>query len=212
MTAQTPKYRLVYPVDSDKIRQLPDIMRQQAESIETALSEFDYNGADPNEVLSRVASLELITNELTTRMPQAVEYSSSVQSATLTKNQFVILGGLEPTLSNEQLVTYSSQKFTMVYDCVATVCLRVVSKPLYYDWTPDDRAFLELIRNYSGSGTPQSINELARNQFINEDLATCVYSGHFAAGDSVTPTIRTNYDGRYVTQTNVSITIQRTGT
>lgn len=42
MTATTPKFLLPYPVDSDNINKLPDILRQQAEAIEAALAGFDF--------------------------------------------------------------------------------------------------------------------------------------------------------------------------
>jgi hypothetical protein len=48
MTATTPKFLLPYPVDSDNINKLPDILKQQAESIESTLGGFDFGGQDTN--------------------------------------------------------------------------------------------------------------------------------------------------------------------
>lgn len=54
----TKRYRLPYPSDSDQVRELPDIIRQQAEGIDEALAGFDYDGTDPNKLTARVAALE----------------------------------------------------------------------------------------------------------------------------------------------------------
>lgn len=59
----TPKYRLPYPEDNEPIKNLPDILQQQAEGIEDVLSKFDYDGGDQAGLTARVASLEtLLTN------------------------------------------------------------------------------------------------------------------------------------------------------
>ena len=54
----TKRYRLPYPSDGDQVRELPDIIRQQAEGIDEALAGFDYDGTDPNKLTARVAALE----------------------------------------------------------------------------------------------------------------------------------------------------------
>lgn len=54
----TKRYRLPYPSDGDQVRDLPDIIRQQAEGIDEALAGFDYDGTDPNTLTARVAALE----------------------------------------------------------------------------------------------------------------------------------------------------------
>ena len=54
----TKRYRLPYPSDGDQVRELPDIIRQQAEGIDEALAGFDYDGTDPNTLTARVAALE----------------------------------------------------------------------------------------------------------------------------------------------------------
>lgn len=63
-TATTPKYRLPYPLDNEPVRNLPDILRTQAQDIETALSGFDYDGTDQNTLTSRVTSLETLLNSI----------------------------------------------------------------------------------------------------------------------------------------------------
>lgn len=54
----TKRYRLPYPSDGDQVRELPAIIRQQAEGIDEALAGFDYDGTDPNTLTARVAALE----------------------------------------------------------------------------------------------------------------------------------------------------------
>lgn len=54
----TKRYRLPYPSDGDQVRELPGIIRQQAEGIDEALAGFDYDGTDPNKLTARVAALE----------------------------------------------------------------------------------------------------------------------------------------------------------
>ena len=56
----TPKYRLPYPEDNEPIKNLPDILQQQAEGIEGVLAKFDYGGGDQNGLTARVASLETL--------------------------------------------------------------------------------------------------------------------------------------------------------
>ena len=52
----TEKYRFPYPEDNEPIRNLPDILQQQAEGIERVLAKFDYGGGDQNALTARVAS------------------------------------------------------------------------------------------------------------------------------------------------------------
>lgn len=56
----TPKFRLPYPEDNEPIKNLPDILQQQAEGIEGVLAKFDYGGGDQNGLTARVASLETL--------------------------------------------------------------------------------------------------------------------------------------------------------
>lgn len=54
----TKRYRLPYPSDGDQVRELPDIIKQQAEGIDEALAGFDYDGTDPNKLTARMAAVE----------------------------------------------------------------------------------------------------------------------------------------------------------
>ena len=51
----TEKYRFPYPEDNEPIRNLPDILQQQAEGIEGVLAKFDYGGGDQNGRPRRIA-------------------------------------------------------------------------------------------------------------------------------------------------------------
>lgn len=53
-----PKYGLVAPSETTRFRDLGKELREMAQSIEDVLESFDYNGADPGLVLSRVTALE----------------------------------------------------------------------------------------------------------------------------------------------------------
>lgn len=60
----TPKYRLPYPEDNEPVKNLPDILQQQAEGIEDALSKFDYGGGDQEGLTARIASLETLVSDI----------------------------------------------------------------------------------------------------------------------------------------------------
>lgn len=60
----TEKYRLPFPEDNEPVRNLPDILRQQAEGIESVLAKFDYGGGDQNTLTARVASLETLLSNI----------------------------------------------------------------------------------------------------------------------------------------------------
>lgn len=60
----TEKYRFPYPEDNEPIRNLPDILQQQAEGIERVLAKFDYGGGDQNALTARVASLETLLSNI----------------------------------------------------------------------------------------------------------------------------------------------------
>lgn len=60
----TEKYRFPYPEDNEPIRNLPDILQQQAEGIERVLAKFDYGGGDQNALTARVASLETLLSDI----------------------------------------------------------------------------------------------------------------------------------------------------
>lgn len=54
----TQKYLLPYPDDTEPVRNLPDIIKSQAEAIDSILSGFDYDGGDASALTSRIVSLE----------------------------------------------------------------------------------------------------------------------------------------------------------
>lgn len=75
MSATTPKYGLPYPLDTDQVRELPEILTTQAQRIETLLSGFDFNGQDTDGLAARVTATE---NTLTTTSTRIVELTGTV--------------------------------------------------------------------------------------------------------------------------------------
>lgn len=70
MSATTPKYGLPYPLDTDEIRQLPEILTTQAQRIETLLSGFDFNGQDTDGLTARVTATETALSTAGTRITE----------------------------------------------------------------------------------------------------------------------------------------------
>ena len=58
MAVTLPKFGLVAASETTQFKNLGKELREMGVSIESILESFDYNGADPNLVLSRVAALE----------------------------------------------------------------------------------------------------------------------------------------------------------
>lgn len=86
MTAQTSRFALTYPTDSDEIRTLPTILKSMAESVDTALDKFDYKGGDSSGLTSRVASLETLADELRTNYVVLFDNDDN-QSANITLSE-----------------------------------------------------------------------------------------------------------------------------
>ena len=53
-----PRYNLTTPSETTQFKNLGKELRELGTSLETVLANFDYNGADPNLVLSRVVAIE----------------------------------------------------------------------------------------------------------------------------------------------------------
>lgn len=58
MPYTTPKFLITVPSPTTRLNRLGAELQQLGASLEAALSKFNYNGKDPNLVLSRVAALE----------------------------------------------------------------------------------------------------------------------------------------------------------
>lgn len=58
MSYTHPRYGIVTPDNQTKAKDLGAELKQMGATIEATLKSFDYNGADPNLVLARVAALE----------------------------------------------------------------------------------------------------------------------------------------------------------
>lgn len=100
MSAKTSEYGLPYPVDSDMVNTLPDILKAQAEAIETALSGFDFNGQDTNGLASRVTAVETKTTQLQTDVAELQKTKitgKSVVNIATNGNGIVLVNLLKPT-------------------------------------------------------------------------------------------------------------------
>lgn len=193
MPAKTPLFLLPYPVDSDNINQMPEILRQQAEDIEKALKELTLNGQDPNSVLSKVTSHELRIKALEKTNESPVFYQRT-NAMTLQKETFQVITGLSPLISNLDHVSYGNGAFKFNRDCIATICFNItVDSNSSTDYS--QRNFVALALNWSGSGNPPFASRLGLANFGTEFSASSVYAGRMNAGDTITPF---NYNTRNI--------------
>lgn len=207
MTSTTPKFKLAYPVDSDNIRDLPEILKTQAESIEAALAGFDFNGQDTNGLASRVTSLETRVTNLEKRSIQVASYSRT-SAFSIVSNGLRAISPLTPLITAPELVTYANNAFKFTHDCVVVISMACSISPRKNDWTASARAFIEFGKGYNSS-TSAADAELARVGFVNEDNASNAYAGRFTAGDTLTPIAFTNMGNVTLPLITVSMMIQR---
>lgn len=83
----TEKYRFPYPEDNEPIRNLPDILQQQAEGIERVLAKFDYGGGDQNALTARVASLETLLSNIKTNYVTLYDNDNNVFPGAISLNE-----------------------------------------------------------------------------------------------------------------------------
>lgn len=83
----TEKYRFPYPEDNEPIRNLPDILQQQAEGIERVLAKFDYGGGDQNALTARVASLETLLSNIKSNYVTLYDNDSNVFQGAISLNE-----------------------------------------------------------------------------------------------------------------------------
>ena len=83
----TEKYRFPYPEDNEPIRNLPDILQQQAEGIERVLAKFDYGGGDQNALTARVASLETLLSNITSNYVTLYDNDNNVFRGAISLNE-----------------------------------------------------------------------------------------------------------------------------
>lgn len=77
MSYTTPDYGIVVPSPSTRLNKLGSELQQMGISIEEVLNSFDYNGADPTLVLSRVASLEAAGPGIAAQLAKRAYYSGT---------------------------------------------------------------------------------------------------------------------------------------
>lgn len=83
----TEKYRFPYPEDNEPIRNLPDILQQQAEGIERVLAKFDYGGGDQNALTARVASLETLLSSIKSNYVTLYDNDNNVFQGAISLNE-----------------------------------------------------------------------------------------------------------------------------
>lgn len=83
----TEKYRFPYPEDNEPIRNLPDILQQQAEGIERVLAKFDYGGGDQNALTARVASLETLLSNIKSNYVTLYDNDNNVFQGEISLNE-----------------------------------------------------------------------------------------------------------------------------
>ena len=83
----TEKYRFPYPEDNEPIRNLPDILQQQAEGIERVLAKFDYGGGDQNALTARVASLETLLSNIKSNYATLYDNDNNVFRGAMSLNE-----------------------------------------------------------------------------------------------------------------------------
>lgn len=83
----TEKYRFPYPEDNEPIRNLPDILQQQAEGIERVLAKFDYGGGDQNALTARVASLETLLSNIKSNYVTLFDNDNNVFQGAISLNE-----------------------------------------------------------------------------------------------------------------------------
>ena len=83
----TEKYRFPYPEDNEPIRNLPDILQQQAEGIERVLAKFDYGGGDQNALTARVASLETLLSNIKSNYATLYDNDNNVFLGAISLNE-----------------------------------------------------------------------------------------------------------------------------
>ena len=83
----TEKYRFPYPEDNEPIRNLPDILQQQAEGIERVLAKFDYGGGDQNALTARVASLESLLSNIKSNYVTLYDNDNNVFQGAISLNE-----------------------------------------------------------------------------------------------------------------------------
>lgn len=77
MSATTPNFQLPYPLESDHVSTLPDILTDQAIKIDTLLAGFDFNGKDAEKYVARLTQTE---NDVETIAAELAGLHTSVAS------------------------------------------------------------------------------------------------------------------------------------
>lgn len=121
-----PKYGLVAPDAGTSLDELGDQFVQMIQSFSTALERFDYNGADPNLVLAKVASLESAVDGLFKTSPEWVTVPLGPSAAGTV--EYAILRG--EVLVRAQITTSMAAGATLAIGNLPTEARPPVSEPI----------------------------------------------------------------------------------
>lgn len=106
MSIHLPRYDITVPSENTEFRNLGKELRELGESVDAALASFDYNGADPNLVLSRVAALEIDTGWLPFTMPNWITRAGSGPAARLLRGVVYLRGVVSNDTHTGGFTTY----------------------------------------------------------------------------------------------------------
>ena len=217
MPAKTENYNLPYPLDTDLISTLPDVLHDQAQRIEELLSSFDFDGADTDRIVGRVTTLESAMTGLNERLntvqktiaerlaPVPVFYQKTTSQAISTNNYVKLDTFVRQTPSND-LVSYSGGMFTIKENAVVCVTVRTNVGTRNQSFATSDRLFQTIALNYRGGS---SFTPLDRQTAGNEDVVTSVWTGPVSANDTLCATLYTTKALAGVTS-SWWMTVQRT--
>lgn len=175
----TEKYRFPYPEDNEPIRNLPDILQQQAEGIERVLAKFDYGGGDQNALTARVASLETLLSNIKSNYVTLYDNDNNVFQGAISLNE---------SAANFEKLTICFKSNDNVYASmdVANPNKKVVS--LTTSFYNGDAYFYVKNRCYLIDG--KTINTWKRSQstFYQTGEVNAVGSNNASMGDFITIT------------------------
>lgn len=175
----TEKYRFPYPEDNEPIRNLPDILQQQAEGIERVLAKFDYGGGDQNALTARVSSLETLLSNIKSNYVTLYDNDNNVFQGAISLNE---------SAANFEKLTICFKSNDNVYASmdVANPNKKIVSLTMgFYN---GDAYFYVKNRCYLIDGKTINTWKRGTSTFYQAGEVNAVGSNNASAGDFITIT------------------------
>lgn len=123
MSYTHPEFGIVTPDNQTKAKDLGTELKQMGATIEATLKSFDYNGADPNAVLAKVAALEQAVNGLFTTEPTWISVPIGVGTL-----EYAVLRG--DVLVRAQITTSMAAGATITFGNLPAEVRPGVSEPI----------------------------------------------------------------------------------